>query len=632
MVTILLACGCTAHLPVKQTLLENDTQLKTKSGATFTAPKGWFVTSSKEFIVLEDPDRQLLMVLLENHEPNAAQAIESGWEHYRPEFARVVKQSIQIPPQDGLDEVTQVSYETTTQEERIILGVGLRKNKTWYVVLLDSTRAALDRRNAQVMTALTSLKVPGAEPESFAGKKAHPLDAKKLKAFAAFVEDARQQSKVPGAAIAIVQGDKIIFERGFGVTPASLFMIGSTTKSLTTLMMAKLIDEGKFTWDTPVTRISPTFALGDEAATKKLEMKYTMCACTGLPRQDMDLLFHYSKETPETRVKEMGAMKPTTGFGETFQYSNGLVSAGGYIAALAAGSEKDLGLAYDAAMQSRVFDPIGMKSTTFDFNVVAQKEHALPHGADLNLNYIPMRIEDEQWVTSIRPAGGAWSNVQDMARYIMFELTKGTTGSAAKRRESQVKISDKVSYGLGLMMADDHGVQVMGHDGNTMGFSSGMFFMPEQQVGAVILTNAQGAGAFTGAVRRRLMELLFDGKAEAQETLTTNLNLWKEISKKGLENVSFSPDRNWLSKIAGTYANKSLGTVTIRLSGEKAILDASEWKSPVAQKTEKDGVRKLILTNSPVAGLEFIPEEHAGKTTLKLETAQQKYVFEPIKL
>jgi CubicO group peptidase (beta-lactamase class C family) len=98
---------------------------------------------------------------------------------------------------------------------------------------------------------------------------------------------------------------------------------------MTSLLMAALVDRGKLAWDSPVSSLYPRFALGDAEATRKLTLKHTVCACTGLPRQDLEFLFEYRGVTPERRLEEMRAMKPTTGFGEAFQYSNPMVSAGG---------------------------------------------------------------------------------------------------------------------------------------------------------------------------------------------------------------------------------------------------------------------------------------------------------------
>jgi CubicO group peptidase (beta-lactamase class C family) len=628
------------------TQLEADTVLTTASGATFRATKGWFLTNRDGLIVLEDPDRELSLVVAESPDSSADTAVAAAWKLFRPDFSRALRHKVSPPPRDGWDEAASFEYETTTQEGRFVWAQARRKGTTWYLGLIDGLIAAVDRRGAQITTALSSLRGPGVEEESFAGVSPHELDAARIETLEAFIEEARVKAEVPGAAVAIVRDGRIVYARGFGVreigsttpvTPSDLFLIGSTSKSLSTFMMARLVDEGRFGWDTPVTQLLPSFALADTAATRKLTMAHTVCACTGLPRQDMEFLFEFAGATPEGRIEAMRGMMPTTGFGETFQYSNTMVSTGGYAAArAAAGSGKPIGAGYDEVMQSRVFDPLGMKSTTFDFAVAQARDHAHPHGRNLSLEYRPIPLSYEHCLIAVRPAGGAWSSALDLARYVLTELAAGkdpegervvSEANLLERRKPRVAISDKLNYGLGLFVEDDHGLTVVHHGGNTLGFTADMYFLPDHQIGVVVLTNAGGANLFCGVVRRRLFEILFDGREQARESLEYRLAQRKEQMKKELENVSFHPDRAWLDGLAGTYDDANLGRVTLSGEGEQFVFDAGEWRSTVGQRKEKDGTLMLILTDAPFAGVEFLPQKGDSGTTLTLETAQQKYVF-----
>lgn len=627
--------------------LEQNTQLTTSSGCTFTAEKGWVVRQYDNMIVLEEPSRELTVTLIENKEKAAEQAVISAWKQAQPSFAHTLQHTMNSVPQDGWDEIVQYMYDASSEQGKLfVFATARRVGSVWHVELIEGTKAAFDRRMAGVLLISTSFKVPGVQEESFATKKAHVLNATQLKEFITFVEQARVTCEIPGLAIGIVQDDQLILEQGFGVcdlskrdnvTPQSLFMIGSTTKALTTFMMACLVDEGKFSWDTPVIQIMPDFALGDDTTTQQVLMKYMVSASTGIPRQDIENFFNYDQATPELRIKEMRDMKPTTGFGETFQYSNGMVSAGGYIAAYSVDKNRNLGKAYDAVMQSHVFDPMGMTATTFDFSRVENADHAAPHGMNLHGIYEPLSIDDEKWVESIRPAGGAWSNVHDMAQYMITELNNGVTvdgkrviseNNLLKRRESQIKITDKISYGLGLMMENDHGVLVVGHDGMTLGFSSLMFFLPEHRTGLVVLTNARGASVFTQGVKRKFMELLFDGKPQAWNMIKLGVEQHKQIFEQSLKDIIFKPDNAWLKQFIGTYTHPVLGQIVIRETADGAEFDAHLWKSSIGQKREHNGTLKLILTDVPFAGLEFLPQQHDGITQLMLESGQHKYIFE----
>jgi len=147
---------------------------------------------------------------------------------------------------------------------------------------------------------------------------------------------------VPGVAFGLVQGGKIVFADGFGTKELgtsekpdadSLFMVASNTKAMTTLLLAKLVDEQRMTWQTAVTTLLPTFRLGDGKTTRSVLVKHLICACTGMPRQDLEWIFEYGNITPGSSLSLLGTMQPTSRFGELFQYSNLMATAAGYTGA-----------------------------------------------------------------------------------------------------------------------------------------------------------------------------------------------------------------------------------------------------------------------------------------------------------
>ena len=89
--------------------------------------------------------------------------------------------------------------------------------------------------------------------------------------------------------------------------------------------------------------------------------------------------------------------------------------------------------------------------------------------------------------------------------------------SLLERRKGQVQTSEDTTYGMGLVVSMRYGIPVVSHGGSLFGYKSDMIFLPDHGVGAVILTNADTGGYLTGFFRRRLLEVLFDGKPEAVE-------------------------------------------------------------------------------------------------------------------
>jgi CubicO group peptidase (beta-lactamase class C family) len=239
---------------------------------------------------------------------------------------------------------------------------------------------------------------------SFAGRKAQPLTPERVAQLKDFLQTSMRKLGVPGASLALIDHRQVIFEGGLGIrelgkaTPVdanTLFIAASNTKGMTTLLLARLVDQNKIQWDEPVTHVYPSFKLGNADTTREVLIKHLICACTGLPRQDMEWLFEFRNATPASSLALLGTMQPTSRFGELFQYSNLMAAAAGYIGGHVCEPDRELGAAYDDAMQKMIFDPLGMTSTTFDMGRAQAGNHASPHSDDIDGNpaVAPMDFE-----------------------------------------------------------------------------------------------------------------------------------------------------------------------------------------------------------------------------------------------
>lgn len=316
--------------------LKGPAEVKTPAGATLKVPAGMVARQRNNVILLQDPEASASVQLVELDAGDCATAVKQAWAAVDPAFKGEVKRTDQPPASRGYDEIYVVTY-VRGEDDRVAQVVARRKGQRVWVAVIRGTPPSLDKRGAQLRTFLASIKAPGVKEDDLSGKSPRPM-AQKRAELLEFISRAMAAENTPGLQIAVVEGGKVTLAEGFGVrklgqpgkvTPDTLMMIGSVTKSLSTLMMATLVDAGKLDWKRPVTAVYPAFKLGDPALTKAITVEQLVCACAGLPRKDVPLILDFSDKSAADVFKELSTMRPSTGLKETFQYQNHMVAAVG---------------------------------------------------------------------------------------------------------------------------------------------------------------------------------------------------------------------------------------------------------------------------------------------------------------
>jgi CubicO group peptidase (beta-lactamase class C family) len=625
--------------------LVKDTRRTTPTGATFTAPVDWSISSSSSWVLLDPPESDSHLAIVDVKAADAASAVASAWKIYRPESKRPLKLATPKPARNGWDEDQRFDYETSPNERAVVVAQALRAAGTWTVVIFDGAEPTVEKRGAQIALIFESLRPKGYLRESFASRKAQTLTPERIAQLKDFVQTSMRKLGVPGASLALIDGHQVVFEGGFGVRELgkpvpvdanTLFIAASNTKGMTTLLLSRLVDEKKLQWDQPVIEVYPGFKLGDAGTTRQVLIKHLVCACTGLPRQDMEWLFEFKNSTPASSLALLGTMQPTSRFGELFQYSNLMAAAAGYIAGHVYDPSRDLGAAYDEAMRNMIFDPLGMQSTTFDMARAQQGNHARPHSEDVDGNPALADMDLNYSIVPLRPAGGVWTSAHDLIRYVQLELAEGKLPNGRQlvspenilmRRKPQVAEGEDQSYGMGLSVDNTWGVEVVHHGGSMIGYKSDLMFLPAQGVGAVLLTNSDTGGMMLRAFMRRLLEILYDGKPEAVGDVDGAVASHKAYIAKERERLVVPATATEAAKLANLYTSSTLGDIGVRRQGAVTVFDFGEWKSSVATRKNDDGTLSFITIDPGVSGFEFVVGERSGKRLLVLRDAQHEYVF-----
>lgn len=616
--------------------------------AALMVPPGWTRSTKGGADVITAPEGDVTIAIARiagaaSGDAAAAQA----WKGFMPAFARPVQLAQDAPGRDGWDATRIVTYDVPPAENRAVQAIALKTGADHVVVLVDGSIATLSKRGGQLGQMFGSLRPKGFAKESFAGKAAHRLDAARIAQIRSFTEQAMKDLKVPGVGLALIDRNRIVWEGGIGVKDMATgapvgkdtaFMVASNTKGMATLLLATLVDEGKLDWDKPVTDYMPSFRLGSAETTKKVLVKHLVCACTGLPRKDMEWLFNTVATAPASDTfVQLAATEPTSDFGEVFQYNNLMASAAGYLAAHVLYPGMELGAAYDRAMDERVFRPLGMMRTTHDGAKAMTGDWAKPYSAGLDGK---PGLVDQQWNANVhpfRPAGGAWSSAHDMARYVISELQSGvgpdgkrvvSAKSLLARRARNVPTGENVWYGMGLFDDTSNGVQIVSHGGSMFGYKSNWYALPEPGVGLVVLTNSDSGQALMGAVRRKLLEVLYDGKPEAADNVASIAKRTAEAEAKLRADVILPVPGAERTMLVGRYSNAALGPMTIEDKRGRLYMSAVSLASEIGISRNTDGTFSIASISPGLVGDDLlVATKRDGKDVVVLNDGQHEYVW-----
>src|ERR1051326_1198240 len=191
-------------------LVTSDTPRSTPAGVTFTVPTGWSISQGKNMVLLSPSETDTHIVIVDAQAAEAKAAVEAAWAAYKPEAKHPLKLVTPRPARNGWDERQVFDYETSPNERAVVQALAARAGTTWTVVLLDGTDMTFEKRAAPIGLIVQSLRPKGYERESFAGRKAHPLDAAHIAQVKEFVETSMKELGVPGASIALVDNGKEI--------------------------------------------------------------------------------------------------------------------------------------------------------------------------------------------------------------------------------------------------------------------------------------------------------------------------------------------------------------------------------------------------------------------------------------
>jgi CubicO group peptidase (beta-lactamase class C family) len=431
-----------------------------------------------------------------------------------------------------------------------------------------------------------SVKIVNAQPLS--STAIDNLVAKSMKAF-----------NVPGIAVAIIKDGKVIHSKGYGVRSLNgsakvdentLFGIASNSKAFTAAALGILIDEGKLTWDTKVREIIPEFKLYSPFVTEEFTVRDLLTHRSGLGLGAGDLMFFpdSSDFTIKDVIYNLRFLKAVSSFRTKYDYDNNLYIVAGEVVHRLGGKT------WEDFIEQRILTPLGMTKSAASFSRLKDKSNVIDAHASVEGKVQVVRREN---IDIVNAAGGINSSIADLSKWVQLHLAHGVYNGNQKlfsenvheEMWSQQTIIPSYnpgpynthfrSYGLGFGLSDVKGYKQVSHTGGLLGIFTQVTMIPELNLGIIVLTNQQEAGAFA-SITNQIKDGYFgitatdrvteysaqrdNGVARAKK-LTDSL--WNEVKKANRSSVDFN-------NYAGTYKDDWFGDVTISVKNGKWWFDA----------------------------------------------------------
>jgi CubicO group peptidase (beta-lactamase class C family) len=415
---------------------------------------------------------------------------------------------------------------------------------------------------------------------------------------------------VPGMSIAIVKDGKLVLAKGYGVRklgdPAAvdentLFGIGSNTKAFTTAALATLVDSGKISWDDRVYDRLPGFQMYDPYVSHELTIRDLLTHRSGMGLGEGDLLFWpHTTYTRDDIIYRLRFMKPASSFRSKYAYDNLLYMTAGQIVPAVTGKP------WEDYVREKILLPLGMKTTNFSDSAFSSDDnYAWPH----------RKIEGKAQVVkfvNLDNVGGAGvinSSAAEMANWLLLQLSRGKLPGGERvfsERQSQEMWTPQTilpigpyppslsaarpmfaAYCLGWLFRDYHGRRVVGHTGGVQGFVSRVTLVPEENLGVVILTNAEDGSAMDSLAYRIVDSYLgiapYDWIAAFHDVETIRVEEAAAFVKKAeAARAADSMPSLPLDRYAGIYNDDWYGPATIRIENGKLVFSLDHTPMAVA--------------------------------------------------
>jgi beta-lactamase class C len=323
-------------------------------------------------------------------------------------------------------------------------------------------------------------------------------------------EEGLNQKRIPGGAVVIVKDGRVVFQKGFGVkengedepvNEHTVFRLGSVSKGFASVLTGVFVEEGKVSWDEPVSRYLNAFRLNDPEQSDRVQVKHLLSHTSGLPRHAYTNLVEdgLSLDRIIPRFEQVPLISRE---GEQIAYQNAAYSVIEKVLEVQA----DTG--FNALLHNKIFRPLSMEYASASFDSIRNAANkASPHVYhSRSRGRVPIPISRKYY--NAVSSGGINASASDMGQWLLLltghypeVISKETLNTIYEplatinnRRFSRHWDGvNRSHYGMGWRVLDNHGQKVVYHGGYVNGYRSEIAFAPDEGLGICVLINSNSS-------------------------------------------------------------------------------------------------------------------------------------------
>lgn len=408
---------------------------------------------------------------------------------------------------------------------------------------------------------------------------------KRLKGIEKELNKILEATKAPSFAVAIVEGKKIIYAKGFGyrdyenkikADANTLYAIGSSSKAFTSSILGQLRQEDKVSFEESPLKYVPELKFYNDDLNNNIIIKDLMSHRTGLPRHDYSW-YLFPTNNKDSLLQRVKYQEPFTGLRKNWYYNNFMFLAQGVI------SERITGKSWEENIKERFFKPLGMRRSNASIDELKKSSNAA-FGYQLQKDDNISKMEYYH-IAGMSPAGSINSSVNEMSNWLITWINKGKFKNKQILPETYINeaISSQMviagalpgkkspglhlsNYGYAWFLSSYKGHYRVEHGGNIDGFSANVAFFPSDSIGIVVLTNQNGS-AVPNLVRNAVSDrMLKTQKTDWLKRFTEQQLKAKKAAKEAksksskIENTKPS---HILQDYTGKYSHSGYGEFTV---------------------------------------------------------------------